>query len=104
MNFDTLDCKEVNGGLNVKVRLQPRASRNAITGLFGSSLKVALTSPPVDGAANAACVEFFAELCGVAKGQVSIVSGHKSRDKVIAVTGATKAGFFAALGAKFKFD
>ncbi len=91
-------------GSRCKVKVQPRASRNAISGISGDSLKLALTSPPVEGAANTACIKFFSELCGVAKGAVAIVGGQKSRDKVIAVTGIDKAGFFACLNRQHSFD
>lgn len=104
MSLDMLDCRESSGGITVKVRVQPRASRNAISGLSGDSLKMALTSPPVEGAANAACIQFFAELCGVAKSAVAIAGGQKSRDKLIRITGMDKAGFFAVLKKQHSFD
>lgn len=104
MKLSELDCREAAGGITVKVRVQPRASRNAINGLSGDSLKLALTSPPVEGAANAACIKFFATLCGVAKSQVVIAGGQKSREKIIAVTGIDKAGFFAVLKDQHLFD
>ncbi|MBP2650026.1 MAG: hypothetical protein H6Q74_851 [Firmicutes bacterium] len=97
MELETLDCRDVSDGITVKVKVQPRASRNAVSGIIGDSLKLALTSPPVDGAANSACIAFFAELCRVAKGRVTIESGQKSREKVIKITGLDKAGFFAVL-------
>lgn len=100
MDFAALDLREVPEGITVKVKVQPRASRSAIAGLIGDSLKVALTSPPVEGAANEACVAFFAELCGVAKGKVTIASGQKSRDKVIKITGVDKTGFLSRLAGK----
>ncbi|MDR3589364.1 MAG: DUF167 domain-containing protein [Negativicutes bacterium] len=99
-----LDCRETAGGITVKVKVQPRASRSTISGISGDSLKLALTSPPVEGAANTACIKFFAELCGVAKSRVAIASGQKSRDKVIAVTGIDKAGFLACLSRQHSFD
>jgi uncharacterized protein len=104
LELSMLDCRETADGVTVKVRVQPRASRNAISGIRGDSLRLALTSPPVEGAANTACIKFFAEFCGVAKGQVVIVGGQKSRDKVIAVTGIDKVGFFACLKAQHSFD
>ncbi len=103
MDFSALDVREGPEGVTFRVRVQPRASRCAITGLTGDAVRVALTSPPVEGAANAACIVFFAELLKVAKSRVVIVAGHKSRDKTVRVAGLGKAGFFAALGA-VKFD
>ena len=49
-------------GISFAVKIHPRAKKNAITGQVGDALKVALTAPPVDGKANAACIEFFAKL------------------------------------------
>jgi uncharacterized protein (TIGR00251 family) len=95
-----LDIREGPEGVTFKVRVQPRASRTALTGMAGDSLRLALTSPPVEGAANAACAEFFADLLGVAKSRVAIVGGAKSRDKTVRVAGVSKAVFLAALTGK----
>jgi uncharacterized protein (TIGR00251 family) len=69
------------------VRVSPRARKNSITGELGDALKVALTAPPINGRANEACIEFFAELFAVQRSAVSIASGQTSRNKVIRVTG-----------------
>jgi uncharacterized protein (TIGR00251 family) len=71
------------------VKVQPRAKKNAIVGELGDALKVALTAPPIDGRANQACIEFFADLLNVPRSAVTIVSGQSSRNKVIRVTGST---------------
>jgi uncharacterized protein len=97
LKLDALDCREVSDGITFKVKVQPRASRNAVLGMLGDSLKLALTSPPVEGAANSACIAFFAKLFSVGKSCVTIVSGQKSREKVIKIAGLDKAGFFAVL-------
>ena len=86
-----IDLKEVPGGVLLKVRIQPRASKNEVSGLHGDALKLRLTAPPVEGEANRACVEFVAELVGVSRGQVEIVSGHKSRDKTLMISGTDRA-------------
>lgn len=95
--FANLAVKELPDGISVKVRLQPRASRNTIAGISGDSLKLCLTAPPVEGEANEACISFLAQLCGVAKRQVNIISGHKNRNKVIKITGIDREGFIAVL-------
>ncbi|MEA5113391.1 MAG: DUF167 family protein [Geobacteraceae bacterium] len=79
-----------NNGVKFSIYVQPKASRNEICGLNGSELKVRLTSPPVDGAANKLCQEFLAKLFRVAKSNVRIVSGEKSRHKTVAVEGICK--------------
>ncbi len=68
-------------GLILSVRVQPKASRNAIQGLHGGALKLSLTAPPVEGAANKACIAFVAKKLGLAKSAVEIVSGQTSRNK-----------------------
>jgi uncharacterized protein len=99
-SWQALDCRQLADAITVKVRVQPRSSRNAVIGITGDSLKLALTAPPVEGAANAACCAFFADLCGVAKSRVSVVGGHKSRDKLVRLDGLDKAGFLAVVAAK----
>lgn len=90
-----LPAKPVATGIRLAVRLQPRASRNEVCGLFGEGsearLKLRLTAPPVDNAANGACQAFLAELFGVAKGAVRLVSGDKSKDKLWEIAGDPRA-------------
>ena len=74
-------------GVTFAVRVHPRARKNAITGELGNALKLSLTSPPVEGRANEACVEFFANLLKVPRSSVTIASGQTSRQKVIRVSG-----------------
>jgi uncharacterized protein (TIGR00251 family) len=71
------------------VRIQPRASKNEIVEMEGGGLKIRLTAPPVDGAANEALVRFLADRLGIAKSRVEIVSGHTGREKVIGISGMT---------------
>jgi uncharacterized protein (TIGR00251 family) len=104
LGIEAIDCRELVGGITVKVKVQPRASKIAITGIVGDSLKLALTSPPVDGAANEACVLFFSDLCGVSKSQIAIISGLRSREKIIRILSIDKAGFFSLLNRKYKID
>ncbi len=73
--------------MSFAVKVHPRAKKNAIAGEFGDALKLSLTSPPVDGRANQACIEFFAKLLMVPRSSVTIASGQTSRQKVIRVSG-----------------
>ena len=84
---DRLKITESPAGIHFNVHVQPRASRNEICGIQGDELKLRLTSPPVEDAANKSCIEFLARLLGVAKSRVSITAGAKSRHKTIRVTG-----------------
>jgi uncharacterized protein (TIGR00251 family) len=79
---------EVNPeGITFAVKLHPRARKNAVTGELGDALKLSLTAPPVEGKANAACIEFLATLLKVPRSSVTIASGLSSRRKVIRVLG-----------------
>ncbi len=71
--------------------MQPRASRTELAGLHGGALKVRVTAPPVDAAANRALIEFLAECLGVAKRAVRIVAGETGRTKLLEVDGVTPA-------------
>ena len=86
------------GWVELRVRACPRASKNAVQGVQGESLKVRLCAPPVDGAANAALAEFLADALGVSKGKVRIVAGAASREKRVAVAGVDAATVRARLG------
>lgn len=76
-----------NNDLILSVYIQPRASKNQICGIQGEELKIRLTSPPVDGAANKLCREFIADLFDVSKSSVEIISGETSRHKRLRIIG-----------------
>ncbi len=84
-----LDIKEDSDGVSIKIRVQPRAAKNQVAGVMDGALKVRLTAPPVDGAANKACCAFIAELLGVARGQVAVCNGHTGRNKMVRVEGVS---------------
>jgi uncharacterized protein len=71
----------------VTLRIRPRASKNEVVGMDDGGLKVRLTAPPVDGAANEALVRFLAERLGITLSRVELVSGHTGRQKTIRVSG-----------------
>jgi len=76
-------------GVVIRIHLQPRASKTEICGIQGDELKVRVTSPPVDDAANRLCADFFAKNFKRPKSAVTIISGHKSRHKRVHLSGAT---------------
>jgi uncharacterized protein (TIGR00251 family) len=82
-----IPVQQTGDGISFAVKIHPRAKKNAITGELGDTLKVSLTAPPVEGRANEACIEFFANLLKVPRSSVTIASGQKSRRKVIRVAG-----------------
>ena len=77
-------------GVVLAILVQPRASKNQLCGVQGEELKVRLTSPPVDGAANKLCRDFFAKLLRCSKSNVSLISGHKSRHKRLLIEDLTR--------------
>ena len=79
------DAYRTGDAVRFSVRLQPRASKNEITGLQGFSLKVRVTAPPVDGMANQALIDILSETLAVARRDVRIVSGLTSRTKVVEI-------------------
>lgn len=82
-----IPIRDTPGGAVFAVKIHPRAKKNAITGVVGEALKLAVIAPPIDGRANAACIEFFANLFTVPRSSVTIASGETSRRKVIRVAG-----------------
>lgn len=82
-----LDIKKEPGGVSFAVRVTPRSSRNLIAGEEGGILKIRLNAPPVDGKANDALVRFMAKQLGLARRDVSLARGEKSRNKRLLITG-----------------
>jgi uncharacterized protein (TIGR00251 family) len=83
--------------LVLSLHVQPGAKKTEPAGLHGGALKVRLHARPVEGAANAALLEFLAESFGVPLRQVELVSGQQSRQKRVRVRGAAKAAADALL-------
>ena len=79
--------RETPGGTLLSVKLQPRASKNEIGTTLGDELRIKVTAPPVDAAANEALVKLLAEKLDCARSRVELVRGHKSRHKVIKLHG-----------------
>jgi uncharacterized protein len=82
---------ETSKGITFAVKVHPRARKNAITGTLGYALKLALTAPPVEGKANLAVIEFFADLFEIPRSSVTIASGETSRNKVVRISGMDQA-------------
>ena len=79
--------KETTGGTLLSVKLQPRASKNEIGAPLGDELKIKVTAPPVDAAANQALVEFLADKLDCSRGKVELIRGQTSRHKTILLHG-----------------
>ena len=90
-----------SSGVLLRVRVQPRASVERLEGVQGDQLRLRLTAPPVDGAANAACLTVLAKTLGVSRARVRLHAGEKSRDKVVHIADMTLAEVARALGIPF---
>ena len=77
--------------LMVDIQVVPRASRLAVGPLVGDRLRVAVTAPPVDGAANQAVIQALADAFGVRRGDVEIVHGATGKRKTVRIAGASAA-------------
>jgi len=75
--------KESPEGIIFKIHVQPRSSKNMVAGLLGDALKIKLTAPPVDGAANVMCIKYLAKCLSVPPYLLEIVSGHAGRTKYV---------------------
>jgi uncharacterized protein len=95
--------KPCANGIRFSAIIQPRSSKNEVTGVYNDALKIRLTSPPVDGEANKACMRFFAKWLGVSPSKVSIVQGLSSKNKTVEVADLTEKQFQEILKIKNLF-
>ncbi len=72
-------------GARIEIRVQPRASRNTISGMRAGTLRIRVTAPPVDGQANAAAIALLAQALDLPKSAIRLVKGASSREKTLAV-------------------
>jgi uncharacterized protein len=89
---------ETAKGVTFAVKVHPRARKNAITGVVGDALKLALAAPPVEGRANQAAIEFLADLFEIPRSSVTIASGATSRNKVVRIAGMSRQAVGRLLG------
>lgn len=83
--MERIRVTERESAFRIEVKVKPKAKRSEVTGVVDGRLSVALSAPPVEGAANKALVQLLADLLGVAKSGVCVVSGHKSRIKLVEI-------------------
>ncbi|MDQ1277159.1 MAG: uncharacterized protein QG555_199 [Thermodesulfobacteriota bacterium] len=82
--------KEIPAGVLLKLKVLPRSSRCELVGRHGDALKIKVTAPPLEGRANEEIIEFLAEALGIKKGRLTIITGHKSQHKTVAITGCNQ--------------
>lgn len=92
-----LAVREGAEGISFEVRVTPRASRSSVRGVSEGLLKVSLTAPPVDGAANAALCDYLADVLDVPRRAVEITHGQQARRKTIRVSGLDAATLTARI-------
>jgi len=83
--------RDTGAGVELDVRVIPRARKTAAAGIRDATLVIRLAAPPVEGAANTALVTFLSEALGVPRRAVVVLSGERSRHKRVAVAGVTAA-------------
>lgn len=84
-------------GAVLNLRIIPRAHKNAIQGELGDALKIRLCAPPVDGAANAALIEFLSDTFSLPRARVQLLAGATSRNKRVLLAGLSTAAAQAKL-------
>jgi uncharacterized protein len=85
MTDAVLQARETSAGIEVKLHVLPRAKRCELSGMHNGALKVRVTAPPVDDAANRAIIDFFSSLLDIPKACLRISAGLKSRDKILLI-------------------
>jgi uncharacterized protein (TIGR00251 family) len=89
--------RETARGLEIDIRVVPRARRSQLAGERDGRLVIRVQAPPVDGAANDALLDFLTRLLQCGRRAVRLVSGEKSREKRVAVDGVTRERFIACV-------
>lgn len=85
-----IPVSETKNGVVFNIRVIPRASRSELAGVQGDALKIRITAPPVEGAANKECVRFLSDMLGVKRSQIKIIAGHKSKNKKVSISGISR--------------
>lgn len=82
--------KDPKTGAAIAVKITPRAKKNAVVGVMDDgTIRIKLTAPPVEGAANRALIEYLAELFKVNKNNIEILAGLSSERKIVSIVGIT---------------
>ena len=93
MQENQLKINPYESGIRFSAVIQPRSSQNEVSGIHNHSLKIRLTSPPVDGAANKTCINFLSKWLEVNRSRIRIVAGLTNKNKIIEIDGMTESIF-----------
>jgi len=99
MTYEDLEIREKATGLEVRLHVSPRAKQSEIAGVHNRALRVRVTAPPVDDAANRAIIELVSARLGIPKSSLALPSGLRSRDKILHIKGLSLKGFLERLKA-----
>jgi uncharacterized protein (TIGR00251 family) len=97
MTEHDLLIRRIPDGLQIRLHVQPRAKRCEISGVHNGALKIKVTAPPVDDAANRAVIEYLADRLGIPRSRLSILSGARSRNKILDIKGMSLENFHKRL-------
>lgn len=90
-------CREAKGGIVIRVKVIPRASKPGIQGVDNNRLRIKLKSPPVEGKANRELVETLAKVLKIPKGEIEIIKGIKGREKEVFIPRLTRGNLEALI-------
>ena len=98
MSSSINDCFKIAGNdIIIKVKIIPGSSKNKIIGIYADTLKIAITSPPVEGKANKKCISYLSKHFDIAKSKIEILSGKNSRNKLIKIYDISQSVFLEKL-------
>ena len=80
------------------IRVQPGAQQNAVSGWIGDTVKLRVTAPPVEGAANIVCLTLLSELLNIPRSHLALIKGERSRNKVVRILGLSREQVYVRLG------
>ena len=95
-----LHLTQVENGIRLEIKVQPRSSKNQIVGEHNGALKVKLTAPPVEGEANQALLAYLASILKIPKKNVVLLKGESSRNKILEIRGVNVESFLKKTGLK----
>ncbi len=95
-----LHLTQVENGIRLEIKVQPRSSKNQIVGEHNGALKVKLTAPPVEGEANQALLAYLASILKIPKKNVVLLKGESSRNKILEIRGMNVESFLKKTGLK----
>jgi len=82
-----INITKLDNGIKISIKVIPGSSKCEISGLIDNSLKIKLDVPPIEGKANEKCIKFLSKLLGIPKTSFEIVSGEKSKNKILFIKG-----------------